>query len=595
MPVKDIMTSKQRIEDELKQTITADQLKYWNSNLSEEEKIYQSPVTVAGHSGLMSIGIGQDKSGNAEKTVSVAFDDPRAVATDEAGRKKMSAVGMRHNESTGQWSAPLTNSRAAELVEGNHPAKDPDYWEHCQERYFSKLFLEAEKMGDEKTNDKNLHQPSNHKSPWTSSAERNGSRPQNQLEAAATIGFGKEGHIAWRNGGIESVHREEVNNPISTPGDHTEKRTIVNREGTTEITRTSQGNQSYYEEGKTVRKDGTQVDIKGSGYNVAGLYQVGKREERTAEAVKYSTSKTSGRTTTGVDREIYKNGTVRETHWEIKKGLFGGVTRTAETRTYRDQKLADRELGGWSGGKKGLLERGIETLGKSLYHATELASSVRSTLQKTGKNGVTSVVQDIGKAAFESVKKQLSNSKAIESPTTPAKNEQERPTGLFAGLSPAGRESADKIYQVARERLTPDQQKDMVASRKEFLELHKGEGKAESLEKLHDTVWIHNNALTEKDKAVLQGVEEKSFEDKGRDLPTQESGKWQETEMQKEAGRKEKLNALQVAKSEIKSLEGQPAPVVRAADRAISARMHQLSNDNHKSVGAKSGGMEMER
>jgi len=67
MPVKDIMTPKQRIEDELKQTITADQLKDWNSNLSQEEQIYQSPVTVAGHSGLMSIGIGQDKSGNAEK------------------------------------------------------------------------------------------------------------------------------------------------------------------------------------------------------------------------------------------------------------------------------------------------------------------------------------------------------------------------------------------------------------------------------------------------------------------------------------------------------------------------------------------------
>jgi len=507
----------------------------------------------------------------------------------------MSAVGMHHNESTGQWSAPLTNFRAAELVVGNHPAKDPDYWEHCQERYFSKLFLEAEKAGTEKTTDKNLQQPSNHKSPWTTSAERNGSRPQNLAEAAATIGFGKEGHIAWRNGGIESVHRVEADNPISTPGDHTEKRTIVNKEGTTEITRTSQGNQSYYEQGKTVRKDGTQVDIKGSGVNVAGLYRVNKREERTAEAVKYSTSKTSGRTTTGVDREIYKNGTVRETRWTIRRGLFGGVTRSAETRTYHDQKLADRELGGWSGGKKGLLERGIETLGKSIYHATELASSVRSTLQETGKNGITSVVQDIGKAAFESVKKQLGNGKAIESPTTPAKNEQERPTGLFAGLSPAGRESGDKIYRAAHERLTPDQQKDMVASRKEFLELHKGEGKAEALGKLHDTVWLHNNALTEKDKAQLQGVEEKSFEDKGRDLPIQEGGKWQETEMQKEADRKDKLNALQVAKSEIKSLEGQPAPVMRAADRAISARMRQLSDDNHKSIGGKSGGMEMER
>lgn len=588
MPVKERrVTPKQWIENELKQTISADQLTSWNSNLSDEERTYQSPVTVAGHSGLMSIGIGQDKSGNTEKTVNIAFDDPRAVATDEAGRKKMSAVGMNHNESTRQWSSPLTNSRATELIQGDHPAKDPDYWAHCQERYFSKLFLEAEKTGAKETTDKNLQQTTDHKSPWTTSAERNGSRPQNLIEAAATVGFGKEGHIAWRNGGIESVHREEADNPMSTPGDHTEKRTVVNKEGTTEITRTSQGNQSYYEEGKTVRKDGTQVDIKGSGVNVAGLYQVNKREERTAEAVKYSTSKTSGRTTTGIDREIYKNGTVRETRWTIRRGLFGGVTRTAETRTYHDQKLADRELGGWAGGKKGILERGIEALGKSIYHSTKLASSVRSKLQEISKNGISGLVDQI--------KTRLGNGKAVYTPTAPAKNEQERPTGLFAGLSPAGRETADKIYRAAHERLTPDQQKDMVASRNEFMEQHKGEGKAEALGKLHDTVWLHNNALTEKDKAHLQGIEEKSFEEKGKGLPTHEGGKWQEAEMQKEADRKEKLNALQVAKSEIKSLEGQPAPVMRAADRAISARMRQLSDDNHKSIGGKSGGMEMER
>lgn len=121
-------------------SMTGSQYTFWNTNLSEFEKDFQTPVTIGGHAGNLEIVLLQDARegvNGVQKGVAIRFENGMGVVKDEETRLAMREAGMHWVPGMQSWVTSVANDKAAELMDA-HPLATPEYIEHLKGEFAGK-------------------------------------------------------------------------------------------------------------------------------------------------------------------------------------------------------------------------------------------------------------------------------------------------------------------------------------------------------------------------------------------------------------------------------------------------------------------------
>jgi conjugative relaxase-like TrwC/TraI family protein len=121
------------LQTALKQDVSQEQFKEFNSSVSTAEGSWSKETIVTGHAATVSVGLVKDQDGNISKGVQVEFHNGYEVVKDAEARADMREAGMYFSAETQTWNAAITNGQAAELLGTDHPLQNQEYKDAAKE------------------------------------------------------------------------------------------------------------------------------------------------------------------------------------------------------------------------------------------------------------------------------------------------------------------------------------------------------------------------------------------------------------------------------------------------------------------------------